>query len=137
MQLDLQWMAVDTPEGFEPAFATIVRERADALLVMNSASNFRELRRIADFATERRLPSVCAWREFADAGGLLSYGSPYIETWPHVAAYVKKILDGAKPSDLPFQQPTKVELVINQRTARTLGLTIPQSVVLRADHRIQ
>ena len=132
MQLDLRWITVDTPEGFEPAFAMVVRERANALFIMNSAVNFRELRRIADFATERRLPSVCAWREFADVGGLLSYGSGYIEAWPHVAAYVKKILDGAKPSDLPFVQPTKVELVINQRTARTLGLTIPQSLLLRA-----
>ena len=122
------WIAVDTPEGFEPAFATIVRERVNALFVMNAAVNYRELRRIADFAIKRRLPSVCAWREYADAGGLLSYGSGYSEAWRHAAAYVKKILDGAKPSDLPFVQPTKFELVINLRTAGTLGLTIPQSI---------
>jgi len=137
MQLDLRWMAVDTPEGFEPAFATIVRERVNALFVMNSAVNYRELRRIAGFAIKRRLPSVCAWREFADAGGLLSYGSGYNEAWRHAAAYVKKILDGAKPSDLPFVQPTKFELVINPRTAGTLGLTIPQSIRARTDDVIQ
>jgi len=132
MQLDLRWIAVDTPEGFEPAFAMIVGERANALFVMNSAVNFRELRRIADFAIKRQLPSVCAWREFADAGGLLSYGSANTDTWLQAAAYVKKILDGAKPGDLPFVQPTTFDLTINQRTARTLGLTIPQSLLLRA-----
>ena len=137
MQLDLRWIAVDTPEGFEPAFATIVRERANALFVMNSAVNFRELRRIADFAIKRRLPSVCAWREFADAGGLLSYGSDNTDTWLQAAAYVKKILDGAKPGDLPFVQPTTFDLVINQRTARTLGLTIPPSRLARTPDVIQ
>ena len=99
---------------------------------MNAAVNYRELRRIADFAIKRRLPAICAWREFADAGGLLSYGGDIIEGWRHAAAYVKKILDGAKPSDLPFQQPTKFELVINLKTAKTLGLTVPQSLLLRA-----
>ena len=137
MRLDLRWMAVDAPEGFESAYTTIVREGVNALFVSNVAVNYRELGPIADFATKRRLPSVCTWREFADAGGLLSYGADTREAWRHAAAYVKKILEGAKPSDLPFEQPTKFELVINLGTARTLGLTIPQSVLARTDHLIQ
>jgi putative ABC transport system substrate-binding protein len=137
LQLDLRWIAVDTPEDFEPAFAAIIRERANALFVMNTVVNYRALRRIADFATERQLPSVCIWAEFARAGGLLSYGSDNLDAMRHAAAYVKKILDGAKPSDLPFEQPAKFEFTVNLKTAKALGLEIPQSLILRADEVIQ
>jgi putative tryptophan/tyrosine transport system substrate-binding protein len=137
MQLGLRWLAVDTPEEFEPAFATIVQERSDALFFANTAINFGSLRRIADFAARQRLPSLCSVREFAAAGGRLSYGYGLLDDYRQAARYVKRILDGAKPADLPFEQPTKIELVINLKTARALGLTIPQSILLRADEVIE
>jgi putative ABC transport system substrate-binding protein len=128
------WLA---PESLEAAFAAIVRERADALFIANTASNFPHLRRIADFAERERLPTICGMREFADAGGLLAYGFSLLDGYRHAAGYVKRLLSGAKPADLPFEQPTKFELVINLKTAKALGLTIPQSFLLRADDVIQ
>lgn len=89
------------------------------------------LRRIADLAAGRRLPSFCSVREFAEAGGLLSYGYGPLDDYRHAAALVKKILGGARPADLPFEQPTKLDLVINLMTANSLGLTMPRSLLLR------
>src|SRR5207245_1727754 len=92
---------------------------------------------IASFAQKNRLPSMYAQREYVDAGGLMSYGPSGSDTFRRAAIYVDKILKGAKPADLPVEQPTKFELVINLKTAKTLGLTIPQSVIRRADEVIQ
>jgi putative ABC transport system substrate-binding protein len=136
LRLDLLWLAVDTPEQFEPAFETIARERAHAVFVTNMDVNFGHLGRIADLAAMHRLPSFCAAREFAEAGGLISYGYGIRDDYRHAAAYVKKIIDGAKPADLPWEQPTKLELVINLKTAKALGLVIPQTVLRRADEVI-
>jgi putative ABC transport system substrate-binding protein len=136
LKLDMRWVAVDAPAEFESAFVTLVRERADAVFVTNAALNFAHLHRIADLAISHRLPSFCEAREFAEVGGLLSYGYGIADDFRHAAAYVKKILDGSKPADLPWGQPTKLELVINLKTARGLGLTIPQSLLLRADELI-
>ena len=133
-QLELLWLNVDKPEEFDAAFATIVRERADALYAVGNHVNFAHDRRLADFALKQRLPSV----GFPEAGMLLSYGpSDFVEDFRRAALYVKKILDGAKPADLPWQQPTKYSLTINLKTAKALGLTIPEPLLLRADEVIQ
>jgi putative ABC transport system substrate-binding protein len=137
MLLEVRWLAADTVADFERAFAAVVRERANALFVTNSALNFAHVQRIAEFAMRERLPSVSQWREFAEAGGLLSYGTNELGDLRHTATFVKRILDGAKPADLPFEQPTRFELVINRKAAKVLGLTIPQALLLRADEVIE
>ena len=130
-------LAGHTPNDYAGAFAGIVRERPDALLVAASTSNFPHRRLIVDFATKMRLPGMYPTREFVEAGGLMSYGANISDLYRRAATYVDKILKGAKPAELPVEQPTKFELVINLKTARALGLTIPNSVLIRADEVIQ
>ena len=124
------------PEGLVDAFAA-ARGRVDALVVVTTAVFFRERARIAQLALQRRLPAVFAQREFAEAGGLMSYGTSLPEMIRRSAGYVDKILKGAKPADLPVEQATKYELILNLKTAKAIGLTIPHSVLLRADELIQ
>jgi len=125
-------VGVDNPKDFEEAFAIIVRERADAIIDMGTPNNFAHRRRIIDFAAQRRLPAIYARREFCEAGGLMSY-APRDLPGDRMATYVDRILKGAKPSDLPFEQPTNFALVINLKTAAALGLAIPQSLLLAAE----
>ena len=113
------------------------RARANALAVLPYAMFVNERRRLTDLAAKTRLPAVYAFRESVDAGGLMSYGADIAHMFRRAALYVDKILKGAKPADLPVEQPTKFELVINLKTAKVLGLTIPPSVLLRADEVIQ
>ena len=113
------------------------RERPGALLVLADRLFLHHRARIMDFAAKHRLPGVHAYRELVEAGGLMSYGPSYAGMHRRAAYYVDKILKGAKPADLPVEQPTRFELVINQKTAKGLGLTIPQSVLIRADQVIQ
>jgi putative ABC transport system substrate-binding protein len=125
------------PDDLESAFNTVTREHSDALFVFPSPLNFQFAKRIADFATRTRLPAMFGAREFVDAGGLMSYMTNWNDLARRGAYYVAKILKGAKPADLPVEQPTKFELVINLKTAKALGLTIPPSVLARADEVIQ
>jgi putative tryptophan/tyrosine transport system substrate-binding protein len=119
------------------AVSSARRERAGALMVIASPSMFIERRRIGDLALKYRLPTAVGGREYAEAGGLFSYAVSYPGLFRRAAVYVDKILKGAKPADLPVEQPTQVELVINLKTAKALGLTIPQSLLRRADEIIQ
>jgi putative ABC transport system substrate-binding protein len=137
LRLQLRLVAVQRPDELGRAFATIAGDRADALFVFPSPMLFTERRRIVELAAKQRLPSMSQDRAFVEIGGLLSYGANITALSRRGAAYVDKILKGAKPADLPVQQPTKFELVINLKTARALGLTIPSSLLLRADEVIQ
>ena len=129
--------AEHTPDDYSGAFTRIVRERPDALLVPQTTSNFARRRLIVDFAMTSRLPGMYPVRDFAEAGGLMSYGASSRENWQRAAYFVDKILKGAKPADLPVEQPTRFELVINLKTAKALGLTIPPALLARADEVIE
>jgi putative ABC transport system substrate-binding protein len=125
------------PADLDRAFSDMTRARAGALTVLPSAMFFSERRRLLDLAAKNRLPAVYPQREFVDAGGLMAYGPNLADLFRRAATYVDKILKGAKPGDLPVEQPTKFELVINLKTAKALGLTIPPSLLLRADQVIE
>jgi putative ABC transport system substrate-binding protein len=118
-------------------FAAIRKAGADALVVVYTLRTSRQLTQIVEFAATNRLPLVSEGREFSDAGGLMTYGPKVVDLYRRAAIYVDRILRGAKPADLPIEQPTKFDLVINLKTAKTLGLTIPQSVLARADQIIE
>jgi putative ABC transport system substrate-binding protein len=125
-------------EEIEPALSRLAKEGAQALVVMPSAGVFQtERRRILKFAQEQRWPVIAWTREWADQGALLSYGVDLSESYRRAAYYVDRILKGAKPADVPIEQPTKIELVVNMKTAKTLGLTIPQPFLIRADKVIE
>lgn len=124
-------------DELDGAFSAMVRERVGALHVLNDPMFASNPRRIADLAARSRLPAVYGQRDYADAGGLMAYGPSYTDIFRRAAIYVDKILKGAKPADLPVEQPTKFELIINLKTARALGLTIPPSVLGRADEIIE
>jgi putative ABC transport system substrate-binding protein len=126
-----------TPNDIEAGFSTMARERADALIVFADTFFVDQMRHIAERALKAHIPSAHPNPDFALAGGLLSYGSDLLDNFRRAAVYVDKILKGANPGDLPFEQPTKYQLLINLRTARALGLTIPQSLLLRADRVIE
>jgi len=133
----LQFVEARGPDDFDRAFSKMTSARADALTVLPTAMFVSERRRLVDLAAKNRLPTVFPYRESVDAGGLMSYGPNLADMYRRAATYVDKILKGAKPGDLPVEQPTKFELVINAKTAKALSLTIPQSVLLRADQVIQ
>jgi len=137
LRLQLQSVEVNRADDFDRAFAALRTARAEALTVAASSVAFRNRSQIASLAQKNRLPSMFGLREFADAGGLMAYGPNYADGWHRAATYVDKILKGAKPGDLPVEQPTKFELVINMATAKALGLTIPQTLLQRADQIIQ
>jgi len=135
--VEIQSIEVRTPDEYAAAFATVTASRADALFAFGNPVNFKNRQLIADFALKSRLPSVYQERLFVESGGLLSYAPSFIDLFRRAATYVDKILKGAKPADLPVEQPTKFELVINVKTAKALGITIPQSLLLRAPEMIQ
>jgi putative tryptophan/tyrosine transport system substrate-binding protein len=135
--VQLQLLEARGPNDFDGAFAAMAKERVEALLVVADSLLAFHRTRLADLVASRRLPAVYGLREHVDAGGLLFYGPSVPDLFRRAATYVDKILKGAKPGDLPVEQPTKFELVINLKTAKALGLTIPQSVLLRADQVIE
>ena len=135
--MQLQFVEARGPEDLDRAFSEITRARPGALTVLPSSMFISERRRLADLAAKNRLPAVYFVREFVDAGGLMAYGPNLPDLSRRAATYVDKILKGAKPGDLPVEQPTKFELVINLKTAKALGLTIPPSLLQRADEVIQ
>jgi putative ABC transport system substrate-binding protein len=135
--VQLRLATVQGPDGLESAFATIVKERADAVIVFPSPMLFTERRRIVDLAVKDRLPLMAMGKEFAELGGLMAYGASIPGLMRRSATYVDKIINGAKPGELPVQQPTKFDLVINTRTAKALGLDIAPSLLARADEVIE
>jgi putative ABC transport system substrate-binding protein len=137
LQLTLTWTQVKSAAQVAEALDGVPRQRPQALVTTQSSTLWTARRQIVAFALRHRLPMMSGNREFVEEGGLMSY-SPDItgEAWPKAAVYVDKILKGAKPADLPIQQPTKYELVVNLKTAKTLGLTIPPSLLARADQVI-
>jgi putative ABC transport system substrate-binding protein len=137
MNVSVLAVVMRSRDELETAFADLARLRVGALEVMPSPIVLSERRRVADLAVKHRLPTIYAQREYVEAGGLMSYGSNLRQMFLRAATYVDKILKGAKPGDLPVEQPTKFELVINVKTAKALGLKIPQSLLGRADEIIQ
>jgi putative ABC transport system substrate-binding protein len=138
-KLGLQVLRVDvaTPGDIETAFANMSREHAAGVVVMPDPMLLSHRQRVAELALQYRLPTIFARRESAEAGGLMAYGASLADQVRDATLYIDKILKGAKPADLPVQEPTKLELVINLKTAKALGLTIPQSLLLRADEVLQ
>ena len=135
----LQYLEARSPSEIDSAFAATTKERAGALIVLLDPTLARQAQRerIAELAARSRLPTMFALKLHVDAGGLMSYGADIFYLYRRTAIYVDKILKGAKPADLPVEQPTKFELVINLKTAKALGLTIPPSLLGRADEVIQ
>ena len=135
--LTIRSWEVQGTDGFELVFAALNKERPDGLYVSLGPLMLANGKRIAGFALKSRLPSIYVRREFVDADGLMSYGADLADSYRRVAYYVDKMLKGAKPAELPIEQPTKFELVINLKTAKQIGLTIPQKVLGRADKVIK
>jgi putative ABC transport system substrate-binding protein len=137
--LGLTLQAVEAGEAgaFEKALADAVRERPDALFVLPDPVTLIERKQIAELAAKHRLPAMYGFKEFVEAGGLMSYGTMQTDLYQRAAAHVNKVLRGAKPADVPVEQATLFELVINLKTAKALGLAIPQSILLRADQVIE
>jgi putative ABC transport system substrate-binding protein len=137
LALDLRLFEVREPDNLEAAFAAARTDRMDALLVQTTAFFITHRKRIVELAARSRVPAVYGEREFVDAGGLMFYGAGLGDMYRDAAVYVDKILKGAKPADLPIEQPSKLELIINLKAAKALGITIPPSVLVRADRIVE
>ncbi len=137
LRVQVRAFDVQTLEDLEGAFTAITRERPEGLIPFDGPLPFVQRRKIVEFAAQNRMATGCLWRTYTEVGCLMSYGPSISDLFYRAATYVDKILKGAKPADLPVQQPTKFELVINMKMAKALGLTIPPSLLLRADEVIQ
>ncbi len=135
--MTLNSLEIKEPDDIDSAFATIVKDRPGALLVLGDRLFFAHQTRIIELAGKSRLPTIYSQRLYVEAGGLMSYGANFADQYRRAATYVDKILKGAKPADLPVEQPTKFELVINLKTAKQIGLTIPPYVLAKADRVIR
>lgn len=137
LSIKLSFVGVRTPEEFGPAFSAVRRARAQALYVIEDTFFFTQRMTLLKLVSKARLPAIYSERQFANTGGLMSFGTNFGDLFRRSAGYVDKILRGAKPGDLPIEQPTKFEVVVNLKTAKALGITIPQSILLRADEVIR
>jgi putative ABC transport system substrate-binding protein len=137
LNIEIQSLATGNLQDFEKAISEITRESPNALLVARSQVTLNNQQRIISFANQRRVPTIYAESEFVDAGGLMSYGADTRDLYRRAATYVDKILKGANPSELPIERPTKFEFVINLKTAKQIGTTIPPNVLARADKVIR
>ncbi len=137
LSIELSFASVPTPEEFGPAFSAASRAHPQALYPIDSPLFFKHRLTLVKLASKGQLPAIYGEREYVDEGGLMSYGTSRTDLLRRSAGYVDKILKGAKPGDLPIEQPAKFELVVNLKTARTLGITIPESILLRADEAIR
>jgi putative ABC transport system substrate-binding protein len=135
--VQLQSLEATRPEDFEAAFQAVTRERAEALMVVSSRLMNINRPRILDFAAKQRIPLVSGWGPWVRSGGFMSYGPDLDVLVRRAASHVDRILKGGKPEDIPVEQPSKFELLINLKTARALGLTVPPSLLARADHVIE
>ena len=133
----LSIIPVNGPDDFDGALARAKRDKVGAILATPDPVTFLHRRRLVEAALKHQLPGIYWTREFVDDGGLMSYSANFVELLRRAAVYADKILKGAKPADLPVEQPAKFELVINTKTAKALGLTIPPSLMLRADHVLE
>ena len=137
LKVRLQFLEARAPSDFAGAFSAMTRERAGGVIIITSSMFYAERTRIAELASQSRVPAVYSAREFAEAGGLMTYGTDLRESFRRAATYVDRILKGAKPSDLPIEQPAKFDLAINLKAAKALALTIPASLLQRADQVIE
>ena len=137
LSIELKFVSARTPEEFGPAFSAVKRAHAQALFVIDDPVLLTHRIMLVKLASKLRLPAIYAQKDFTHEGGLMSYGANFGDLFRRSAGYVDKILKGAKPGDLPIEQPTEFEFVVNLRTAKALGLTIPQSVLLQADDVIR
>ena len=137
LRVQLQPLEVRDPNDLETAFASVTRRRAQGLIVLPGSLFNLHRHRLADLAARSRVPAIFIRREFVEAGGLMSYGTNFADVSRRAATYVDKILKGAKSADLPVEQPTRFEMVINMKTAKALGITFPPSIMVRADQVIQ
>jgi len=137
LNITLEYVAVRTPDDFDEAFAKIARSRFDGIFIIPDALTIGQRARIAEFAIKARLPTMAAWSEYTKAGALMSYGPNLPAVFRRAAAFVDKIIKGAKPAELPIEQPTQLELAINLRTAKQLAITIPPDVMLQAQEVVR
>ena len=137
LRVQLQVVEARGPEQFDVAFAAMAQGRANALLIVTDSIFWQHRDRLAELEVKYRLPTMHEWTEYVAAGGLMAYGVDLTDLFRRAPAYIDKILKGAKPADLPVEQPTKFELVINLKTAKTLELTIPELILLRADKMVR
>ena len=137
LKTEVQYLPVTTLPEIDSAFEAIVKHRAEAMLTFPDAVTLSYRAELAEFAAKRKLPTMFGWKQYVDAGGLISYGPNLEESFRRLAVFVDKIVKGAKPADLPIEQPTKFELVINLKTAKQIGLTIPPNILARADKVIK
>lgn len=137
MKIELQSIEVRAPADFDQAFESARRVRAEALMALGEPLVFSQRGRVIEFTAQARLPAIFAWRETVEAGALISYGPDISDLYRRAATYVDKILRGAKPGDLPIEEPARFDFAVNLKTAKALGVTIPQSVLVRADRVIE
>src|SRR5262245_50918070 len=135
--VSIEVLEVRSPDDFDHAFSTISQSRCDALIALQDGVTLKNRSRIIEFAEKNRLPGMYQIREFVESGGLMSYGLDYCQHFRRAAAYVDKVLKGVRPADLPVELPTTFELIVNLKTAKAIGLTIPESFLLRADKVIE